>query len=505
MLRSSVGSHHHHRMAEIGLTTSCVGERSIVHHLQQKVENVGVRFLDFVQEQHTVWRSAHRICQQSTIFITHISCRSTDETRHRMFLCIFAHVEAQQFYTHFFCQHLCHFRLSHTSGSHKQERCHGFTFVRESSTRQKHSLCHHCYRLILTENLTLHSWFERLQICHFACFHIAQALHFADASQHLVDECLAHHLILGRVHLTISSSLVDEVNRFVGKSTIVDESSGTMHCMAHRVGRKRDVVERFVARLQTFEDAHRLFYRGFGHFDGLKTAHQSPMSCNVAVELFVRGSSHKSDAPFFQERFEHICRVHCPIACASSTNDVMNLVNIHNRVGNGEQAFHDQLPAFLKITAILRTCQERTHIEGEYLSIFQAFGHITPFDSFCQSIDERSLTHSRVAHVERIVLIATAEHTNRAFQFVLATDEGIASFQMIIHTRHPLSPILRFFLGTLSRCSTLLTSISSQLTEVFPQLLSETKHLFSRLHKLLITVHRFTIIGIVSTKGIEIS
>ena len=492
-------------MAEICLTTASVGERSIVHHLQEEIENIWVRLLDFVQEQHTVWRSAHRICQQSTIFISHISRRGTDESCHRVFLCIFAHVEAQQFHTHFFCQHLRHFRLTHTSGSHKQERSHGFTFVRESSTRQKHSLCHRCYRLILTEDLSFHRRFERLQICHFACFHIAQALHFADASQHLVDECLAHHLILGGMHLTISSSLVDEVNRFVRQASIIDESSGTMHRMAHRIGRKRDVVERFVARLQTFEDAHRLFYRGFGHFDGLKTSHQSPMSRNVAVEFFVSGGSHKSDAAFFQERFEHIGSIHCPIACASSANDVVNLVDIHNRVGNGEQAFHDQLPAFLKIATILRTCQERTHIEGEYLSIFQAFGHVTHFDSFCQSIDERSLTHSRVAHVEGIVLVATAEHTNRAFQFVLATDEGIASFQMIIHTRHPLSPILRFFLGTLSRCSTLLTSISSQLTEVFPQLFSETKHLFSRLHKLLITVHRFTIIGIVSTKGIEIS
>ena len=392
--------------------------------------------------------ATHCIGEQSAIFITHIARRRTNETRHGVLLGIFTHVEAQQLHPHFFSQHFGHFRFTHSSGTHKQKRRHGFTLIRQSSARQQHSLGHSRNGLILTENLTLHSRFERLQIRHFACFHIAQAFHLANAGQHFIDECLAHHLIFSRMHLTIGCSFINEVNGFVGKSTIIDESRSTMHGMTHSTRRKGHVVETFVARLQALEDAHRLINGGFGHIDGLETAHQSSVTRNVSIKLFVSSCSHKSNATFFQEGFEHICRIHSPIGGASCPHNGVNLIDIHNRVVDGEQTVHNQLPAFLKISAILRPCQERTHIEGENLRIFQAFWHFSGLDFGSKSINQSCFSHTRVAHVERIVFIATTKHTNGALQFVFTTNERIALLQMVVHARYPFSPIVRIALST---------------------------------------------------------
>ena len=250
------------------------------------------------------------------------------------------------------------------------------------------------------------------------------------------------------MHLTIGCSFINEVNGFVGKSTIIDESRSTMHGMTHSTRRKGHVVETFVARLQALEDAHRLINGGFGHIDGLETAHQSSVTRNVSIKLFVSSCSHKSNATFFQEGFEHICRIHSPIGGASCPHNGVNLIDIHNRVVDGEQTVHNQFPAFLKISAILRPCQKRTHIERENLRIFQTFWHFSGLDFGSKPINQSCFSHTRVTHVERIVFIATTKHTNGALQFVFTTNERIALLQMVVHARHPFSPIVRIALAT---------------------------------------------------------
>src|SRR6185295_9732448 len=48
--RADVRSHNDDRVAEINGAAAAVGQASIVHHLQQDVEYVGMRLLDFVEQ-----------------------------------------------------------------------------------------------------------------------------------------------------------------------------------------------------------------------------------------------------------------------------------------------------------------------------------------------------------------------------------------------------------------------------------------------------------------------
>ena len=49
-----VGGHDDDHVAEVGLAPVVVGERAVVHHLQQDVEDVRMRLLDLVEQQHAV-------------------------------------------------------------------------------------------------------------------------------------------------------------------------------------------------------------------------------------------------------------------------------------------------------------------------------------------------------------------------------------------------------------------------------------------------------------------
>ena len=49
-VRPQVGSHDHHRIAEIHGPTLAVGQAAVVQHLEQHVEDIGVRLLDLIQQ-----------------------------------------------------------------------------------------------------------------------------------------------------------------------------------------------------------------------------------------------------------------------------------------------------------------------------------------------------------------------------------------------------------------------------------------------------------------------
>ena len=52
--RAGIGGHHQDHVPEVGLAAVGVGQHAVVHDLQQDVEDVRVRLLDLVQQQHAV-------------------------------------------------------------------------------------------------------------------------------------------------------------------------------------------------------------------------------------------------------------------------------------------------------------------------------------------------------------------------------------------------------------------------------------------------------------------
>ena len=94
-LRAHVRRHDDNRVAEVDRTTLVVGQSSVVEHLQQDVEDIGVRLLDFIEQHDRVGLAPHGLGELSALVVTDVSRRRTDQTRDAVTLLVFAHVDSR--------------------------------------------------------------------------------------------------------------------------------------------------------------------------------------------------------------------------------------------------------------------------------------------------------------------------------------------------------------------------------------------------------------------------
>ena len=94
-LRTHVRGHNDDRVAEIHRTALVVGQPAVVEHLQQDVEDVGVRLLDLVEQHHGIGLAPHGLGQLAALVVTDVSRRRPDEPRHGVPLLVLAHVDTR--------------------------------------------------------------------------------------------------------------------------------------------------------------------------------------------------------------------------------------------------------------------------------------------------------------------------------------------------------------------------------------------------------------------------
>ena len=94
---AGVGRHDQDDVAEVGVPAVRVGQGRVIHHLQQDREQVRMRLLDLVEQQHRMRRLPDRVDQQSALFVADVARRRADQPRHRVLLHVLRHVEAQEF------------------------------------------------------------------------------------------------------------------------------------------------------------------------------------------------------------------------------------------------------------------------------------------------------------------------------------------------------------------------------------------------------------------------
>ena len=209
-----------------------------------------MRFLNLVEQQHGIGRLANGICQQTAILVTHITRRRTNELGHRMFLRVFAHVEAYQFYAQFLGQYACHLGLTNTRRSDEQQRGQWLVVIKQSCARHLNGLHHLPDGFILSVNLRQHPRCQTLQPLVVIVFGYSQRLHLARLGQHVGNVRFGHSdVVLLTSYLEACASFVYQVDGLVRQKTVV-------HVLGTRLDGKVDglvvvfhVVERFVPRL----------------------------------------------------------------------------------------------------------------------------------------------------------------------------------------------------------------------------------------------------------------
>src|SRR6516225_5558953 len=78
------------------MLAAVVGQLAVIHDLQEHIEHVRMRLLDFVKEQHAVRMLVDAVGEQPALVEADIAGRRADQPRHGVALHIFRHVEADQ-------------------------------------------------------------------------------------------------------------------------------------------------------------------------------------------------------------------------------------------------------------------------------------------------------------------------------------------------------------------------------------------------------------------------
>src|SRR3546814_4208085 len=106
---------------EVGLAPVGVGEDAAIHDLQQDVEDVRVRLLDLVEQQHAVRRLDDLLGQQAALVEADVARGRADQAADRMRFHVLAHVEAHQLDAQLQRELLGHLGLAHAGGAGEQE------------------------------------------------------------------------------------------------------------------------------------------------------------------------------------------------------------------------------------------------------------------------------------------------------------------------------------------------------------------------------------------------
>ena len=91
-----VRRHDQHGVLEVDRATLGVGQAAVLEDLQQRVEHVGVRLLDLVEEHDRERLAPHGLGELATLFVAHVARGRADQSADRVLLHVLGHVELDQ-------------------------------------------------------------------------------------------------------------------------------------------------------------------------------------------------------------------------------------------------------------------------------------------------------------------------------------------------------------------------------------------------------------------------
>ena len=143
---------------EVHHATLAVGEASVIEHLQQDVEHVGMGLLHLIEQHHAVGVAAHGLGQLAALVVAHVSRRRSDQALHGELLHVLGHVDAHHGLLgieQVLGQRLGQLGLAHAGGAEEQERADGTVRVGKSRAVAADGTGHRSHGLVLADDAAL--------------------------------------------------------------------------------------------------------------------------------------------------------------------------------------------------------------------------------------------------------------------------------------------------------------------------------------------------------------
>src|SRR5256885_3284387 len=173
---ASITGHNHHGILEVYRATLTIGQTAIVHNLQQRVEDLWMRLLNLVQQDYAVRAAAYLLGQLTTLVVSNIAWRATEQTRDRMWLHVLRHIQADQVILtaeQFSGYGFGHFRLTYTGRTKEQERTNRALWILQTCTRAANGARNSANSLVLTDYTLAQIIFQVQQVLALTLEHLA--------------------------------------------------------------------------------------------------------------------------------------------------------------------------------------------------------------------------------------------------------------------------------------------------------------------------------------------
>ena len=193
----------------------------MVHHLQQHIEQIRVRFFNLVEQQNTMRVLVNAIGQQAALVIADIAGRRAKQARYGMTLHIFRHIKAQQFYSHSGSQLPRHFGFADTGRAGEQIAANRLFSFAQTGTRQFYGSSQRSNRFVLPEHHTLQRDIEAFQLLRivFGDGFRRYPRHCGNGRLNIFHADRFFSLRCGQQHLR-RTDFVNHVNRFIRQFTV---------------------------------------------------------------------------------------------------------------------------------------------------------------------------------------------------------------------------------------------------------------------------------------------
>ena len=549
-LAADVAREDHHGVGEVHGAAVAVGDASVVQHLQQHVEHVGMGLLDLVQQHHGIGPPPHGLRELAALLVADVAGRGTDEPGNRVLFHVLRHVQPHHglfAIEQLIRQGLAQFRFAHTRGAQEQEGGNGSPGIGQTGAGALNGVGNAAHRLVLANHPLVQLLLQAEQLFQFR-LHQAGHRYARPLADHLGNVVLAHvlaqqgliavarvplplpvvqlplqlrqgsilqfggpvevvaafgliqlqlHLLdlfleglqvidgaflllplgvksvlafgqvaqipvepreallargvvlagegelfhlqledaavdfvdflrLGRdFHLQTRCGFVHQIDGLIGQEAVADVAAA-QHGGCHQ-GTVADAhaVVNLVALLQTTEDGDGVFNRGLIHEHLLQPPLQGRILLDVLAVLVEGGGTDAAQFTAGQHGLEQIAGIHGPVCRARTHNRVDFVDEEHHLPRAGRDLLQHGLEAFFEFTAILRPCNESTHIEGNQLAVLQGRRHVTIHDALRQAFHDGRFANAGLANQHGVVLGAAREDLYGAPDFVVPANHGV--------------------------------------------------------------------------------
>src|SRR4051794_20047315 len=481
-----VRGHDHDRVAEVHRAALRVGQAAVLQDLQEDVEDVRVRLLDLVEEEHAVRLAAHGLGELAALVVADVARRGADEARDGVLLHVLRHVDAHHrvlVAEQELGERAGQLRLADARRAEEDERAGRALGVLEARARAADRLRDDLDGGVLAD----HALVELLLHAHQLLRLGLGQLEHRDAGPHRDDVgdllladgrplgvalaplplLLELALLVGQLALGVAEvrgllellgldrgllgaprlldlllelpvhgrgghrldahargGLVDEVDCLVGQLAVGDVAVRELGGRLERLVGDVHLVVLLVAVPQALEDLHGLVGRRLVDADLLEAALQRGVALQVLAVLVERRRADRLQLAARERGLEDRRRVDRALR-GTCADEVVELVDEQDDVAALGDLLHHLLQALLELAAVLRAGDERSEIQRVDLLALQKLGDVGVRDALREALDHRGLADAGLADEHRVVLRPAREDLHDPLDLGLAADDRV--------------------------------------------------------------------------------